>query len=169
MQFGAYPSSNGPFEKRRRAAQAAALEQEQKKAEADRKRKIEHNDYVALKLRERRRKEQREETFNDAVIRIQREVARNHGLLEMDILTACRSAKVVAARHEAMFRAAAETTLSFPKLAVLFGGRDHTTIMHAIKAHAKRMQIPRDEIPRGMGYAAKQPGQRRMGNVGETN
>lgn len=50
-------------------------------------------------------------------------------------------------RHEAMFAAALLTGKSLPAIGRAFGNRDHTTVMHAIRAHALRHGLT---LPRGM-------------------
>jgi chromosomal replication initiator protein len=54
-----------------------------------------------------------------------------------------RSQNVVYPRHVAMFLARELTGLSFPEIGEHFGGRDHTTVLHAcdkIKKDVKKDQ-----------------------------
>lgn len=63
-----------------------------------------------------------------------REVAKQHDVSVQDILGARRSKNIVLARHEAICAAArARPDMSLPALGRHFGGRDHTTILHALR------------------------------------
>lgn len=68
-----------------------------------------------------------------------RQVAEKHGIMATDIVSARRNRTLVLARHEAMWRCKAETTFSLPQIGRAFGNRDHTTVIHGIKMHEKRM------------------------------
>lgn len=50
-----------------------------------------------------------------------------------DIRSQRRTAKIVHARQLAMFIAKKLTSQSFPEIGRRFGGRDHTTVMHAVR------------------------------------
>jgi chromosomal replication initiation ATPase DnaA len=65
------------------------------------------------------------------------EVAKQHGVTPVAITSDRRNAKLVAARHEAMWRARNETTHSLPRIAQSFR-RDHTTVMHGVARHEAR-------------------------------
>lgn len=69
---------------------------------------------------------------------IMREVALKHGLSLLQMRTKRRTRVVVLARHEAMYRCHHETTQTLPQIARFFGGFDHSSVMHAIAAHAER-------------------------------
>jgi hypothetical protein len=69
------------------------------------------------------------------VARIIARVAREHGLMAKDITGSSRRAGVLKARRAAMIEALKSTDFSFPRVGRLFGGRDHTTILHAIQRH----------------------------------
>ena len=69
---------------------------------------------------------------------IARAVASKHDLTLDDITGPSRTANVVKARHEAMYRVRRETTHSLPKIGRLFGGRDHPTVMNALRRHKER-------------------------------
>jgi hypothetical protein len=63
-----------------------------------------------------------------------RRVALRHGLPIGLIKGNRRSKHIVAARHEAIVEAAlARPDMSLPELGRQFGGRDHTTILHALR------------------------------------
>lgn len=57
-----------------------------------------------------------------------------HFALDMnDMRSDSRSAHIAYARHIAMFMARKLTTKSLPAIGKVFGGRDHTTILHGIR------------------------------------
>lgn len=64
------------------------------------------------------------------------EVARKHGLGVKDLTGPHRASNVVLARNEAVWRMRTETKLSFPQIGLKFG-RDHTTMLHSYRQHAK--------------------------------
>ena len=69
------------------------------------------------------------------------EVAQQHGFRVEEITGASRNAELVRVRHEAMWKARQERPdLSLPQLGRLFGGRDHTTILHGVRRHEERMK-----------------------------
>ena len=59
------------------------------------------------------------------------ETARYFGLTIDDLCSSSRSRQLVQARHIAMYLCREMTELSLPKIGQHFGGRDHTTVMHA--------------------------------------
>lgn len=67
-----------------------------------------------------------------------RAVAERHGLTLEDMLGADRSRRVAHPRQEAMALVHHEHQLSTTRVGQLFGGRDHTTVLHAIRAVAER-------------------------------
>lgn len=69
-----------------------------------------------------------------------REVAAKHKLSVTEILSFRRTRHIVSARHEAIWRCKMETTNSLPAIGRAFGGFDHTTVLHAIRMHEKRMR-----------------------------
>ena len=68
------------------------------------------------------------------------EVCQKHDVLMVDILSTRRDVKSVAARQEAMYRMRTETTMSSLQIGRRMGGRDHTTVLHGIRAHKARME-----------------------------
>lgn len=70
------------------------------------------------------------------------EVAAKHGVGVLDICSPCRTARFVKPRQEACYRIYTETTLSMPQVGRLLGGRDHTTVLHGIRAHAAAHGLP---------------------------
>lgn len=67
-------------------------------------------------------------------------IAARHGIDAKDIMSDRRNKQVVRARHEAIYYVKQHTTWSTPQIGTFFGGRDHTTVLHAIKQHRKRMR-----------------------------
>jgi chromosomal replication initiator protein len=62
---------------------------------------------------------------------IQNEVCRYFSLSKDDLLGAKRSQNIVLPRQIAMYLARELTELSLPRIGAEFGGKDHTTVMHA--------------------------------------
>ncbi|MEE4348746.1 MAG: chromosomal replication initiator protein DnaA [Pacificimonas sp.] len=67
------------------------------------------------------------------VDRIQREVADFYHIKLSDMLSARRSRDIARPRQIAMYLAKRLTPRSLPDIGRRFGGRDHTTVMHAVK------------------------------------
>jgi chromosomal replication initiator protein len=64
---------------------------------------------------------------------IQRKVAEYYKVRLADLLSARRSREIARPRQVAMYLAKRLTPRSLPEIGRKFGGRDHTTVMHAIK------------------------------------
>lgn len=64
---------------------------------------------------------------------IMREVASYFGLSLQDLTSPGRRRSIVQARHIAMYLCRTLTDLSLPQIGSLFGGRDHTTVLHSIR------------------------------------
>lgn len=64
---------------------------------------------------------------------IQRKVAEHYNLRLTDMHSARRSRNVARPRQVAMYLCKKLTTRSLPEIGRKFGGRDHTTVMHAVK------------------------------------
>lgn len=64
---------------------------------------------------------------------IQRKVAEHYNLRISDLLSPRRARTVARPRQVAMFLSKSLTTKSLPEIGRKFGGRDHTTVMHAVK------------------------------------
>lgn len=67
-------------------------------------------------------------------------VADHYGLSRVDLLSARRTHTVVRPRQLAMWLAATLTHASLPEIGRRFGGRDHTTVLHARRATEKRIE-----------------------------
>jgi chromosomal replication initiator protein len=70
---------------------------------------------------------------------IQREVCRYYSLSNADLIGSKRSQAIVYPRQVAMYLSRELTDLSLPKIGEGFGGRDHTTVMHATAKIQKLM------------------------------
>lgn len=77
---------------------------------------------------------------------IAREVAERHKLRLDHLIGDRRFKAIVLARQEAMFEIRRDTGMSYPRLGQLFGGRDHTTALHACRAHADRNGLARLDV-----------------------
>ncbi len=64
---------------------------------------------------------------------IQKLVATHYSVSRADILSSRRTAVVVKPRQVAMFLAKTLTMRSLPEIGRRFGGRDHTTVLHAVR------------------------------------
>lgn len=65
------------------------------------------------------------------VATIQQETADYYAVTVDDLCGSSRSRQLVTARQIAMYLCRELTDLSLPKIGQAFGGRDHTTVMHA--------------------------------------
>lgn len=72
----------------------------------------------------------------DDILRL---VASHFNVTALDIRSHRRTADIVRPRQVAMYLCRALTTRSYPDIARFLGGKDHTTIMHSVKAIAKTM------------------------------
>jgi hypothetical protein len=64
---------------------------------------------------------------------IQRVVADEYGVSRIDILSRDRLKRIVRPRQVAMFIAKRITQKSLPEIGRRFGGKDHTTVLHALR------------------------------------
>jgi chromosomal replication initiator protein len=64
---------------------------------------------------------------------IQKATAEHFGLKPADLVSACRARAVARPRQAAMWLVKQFTTRSLPDIGRRFGGRDHTTVMHAVR------------------------------------
>jgi hypothetical protein len=71
-----------------------------------------------------------------------RETAAKHRLTVAELLGPSRERKYVRPRQEAMYQVFTKCPhISYPEAGRRMGGRDHTTVLHGVKAHAKRLGI----------------------------
>jgi chromosomal replication initiator protein len=64
---------------------------------------------------------------------IQKSTAEHFGLKQADLLCERRTRAIARPRQLAMFLAKTLTTRSYPDIGRRFGGRDHTTVLHAVR------------------------------------
>jgi chromosomal replication initiator protein len=81
-----------------------------------------------------------------SVTTIQRETERLFGVSHSDLLGSKRSQAIVYPRQIAMYLSRELTDLSLPKIGAEFGGRDHTTVMHAQAKIQKLMGEQREVL-----------------------
>jgi len=84
---------------------------------------------------------------------IQRCVAEEFGISLQDIKHRRRNKNIVLPRQVAMYLARELTELSLPEIGNLFGGKDHTTVLHSynkIKEDFNKNEILREKIERVM-------------------
>ena len=67
------------------------------------------------------------------------DVAARHGLTLDELKSPQRARRIAWPRQEAMKEIYDTGRFSLPQIGGFFGGRDHTTVLHAIRAHAKRL------------------------------
>lgn len=67
------------------------------------------------------------------------EVANHYGLTWDEILGPAREHRVAHPRQEAFALIWAQGRLSLPAIGRRFNGRDHTTVLHGVRAHEKRL------------------------------
>nr|WP_243453947.1 chromosomal replication initiator protein DnaA [Sandaracinobacteroides saxicola] len=78
---------------------------------------------------------------------IQRRVADHYALKLNDLLSPRRAREVARPRQVAMFLAKEMTQRSLPEIGRRFGGRDHTTVMHAVK-RIKELRLTDQDLDR---------------------
>ncbi len=70
---------------------------------------------------------------------IQRLTCEAFGLTRQELLSASRAARVAWPRQVAMYLAREHTDASLPTIGAEFGGRGHTTVIHACRRTAERI------------------------------
>jgi chromosomal replication initiator protein len=76
--------------------------------------------------------------------RIQKVVSQYYGTELSEMISKKRNKQLVYPRHTAMFLSRKMTDASFPQIGDQFGGRDHTTVMHAIEKLEKELSLDQD-------------------------
>lgn len=79
-----------------------------------------------------------------SITTIQRESCKFYGISQAELVGNKRSQNIVYPRQVAMYLARELTDLSLPRIGSEFGGRDHTTVMHAKAKIEKLMNAERD-------------------------
>jgi chromosomal replication initiator protein len=64
---------------------------------------------------------------------IQRVVAQHYNVSKADLLSSRRTRTIVRPRQIAMYLSKVLTPRSLPEIGRRFGGRDHTTVLHAVR------------------------------------
>ncbi len=67
------------------------------------------------------------------------DVAKAHGLHFHDFVGRSRVQRIVFARQEVMWRFKHELGWSLPEIGRRLGGRDHTTVLHGVRQHQRRI------------------------------
>lgn len=67
-------------------------------------------------------------------------VCAKHQVQLKDLQCEQRHRSLVIARQEAMYRAHREGGYSLPRIGRALGNRDHTTVLHGVRRHEKRMK-----------------------------
>ena len=68
-----------------------------------------------------------------------RTVAAKHGLTTDDLTGPARFKTIAHARQEAMWELRLRTKLSTTQIGQRLGDRDHTTVLHGLRAHERRL------------------------------
>lgn len=71
--------------------------------------------------------------------RIAISVAKAHGIKFREMISSRRTRNLAWARQHAMWEMKRHTKLSLPQIGLILGDRDHTTVLHGIRAHQKRI------------------------------
>ena len=78
---------------------------------------------------------------------IKREICEKYGITKIELEARRRDTRTVQPRHEAFWRMRGETTLSLPDIGRLFGGFDHTTVLHGSCHYEKYRSYLRGHVP----------------------
>ena len=81
----------------------------------------------------------REKTISIDII--QKKVSSYYNLSLSDMCSSRRSINIARPRQIAMFLCKALTSYSYPEIGKAFGGKDHTTVIHAVKKIDSMLQI----------------------------
>ncbi len=82
------------------------------------------------------------------VITAEMMVATNHGLTPADLRGPCRKGPVSRARQELCYRAVEDLSMSLNLIGQRLAGRDHSTILHNYRSHARRHDLPMRNVGR---------------------
>lgn len=72
-----------------------------------------------------------------------RDTCTKYGVSKVDLIGQRRHVSLMVPRFEACWRMKNETTLSYPQIGKMMGGRDHTSILNAVRKHQKRIDEAR--------------------------
>ena len=76
--------------------------------------------------------------------RIQAAVCERFGITRDELLSTSRAARLAWPRQVAMYLAREQTEASLPAIGAAFGGRNHTTVMHAVRRTEQRIADDRE-------------------------
>jgi chromosomal replication initiation ATPase DnaA len=68
-------------------------------------------------------------------------IALEYGLTYEDLIGRSRFARIVRARHDAVHECWLRRRWSTPQIGKAFGDRDHTTVLHGVRAHRRRLGL----------------------------
>jgi hypothetical protein len=105
---------------------------------AIRKRPVPAPESVEVKPRSGHRRAQEVGRLTAPSRAIVEDVAARFGLTAADLIGPRRTREYAYARHMAMAEVRAARRLSLPAIGRMFGGRDHTTVIHGIRCHQER-------------------------------
>lgn len=97
-------------------------------------------DFARHVLRDLLNEEQRAVSVEE----IQKRVASYYNIRIQDMRSVKRTRNVAFPRQIAMYASKQLTTLSLPEIGGQFGGRDHTTVLHAVRKISRMMEESRD-------------------------
>lgn len=69
-----------------------------------------------------------------------RDVCLKHNVSVNDVMSPRRGKAIVLARKEACWRLRHETTWSLPRIGEFMGGKDHTTVLHAVRSYEELLK-----------------------------
>lgn len=68
-------------------------------------------------------------------------MARNNGYSSDELISHQRNANLTKLRHEAIYLVSKCTTWSWVQIGKFFGGRDHSSVLHAVRRHKQRIGV----------------------------
>ena len=89
-----------------------------------------------------------EELSPPKIEKIQSIVMRYYSFTRTEFVSQQRTAKLVLARQIAMYLAKTLTIRSLPEIGRLFGGRDHTTVLHSVRKIARLLETDLELVSR---------------------
>jgi chromosomal replication initiator protein len=72
---------------------------------------------------------------------VQEVVSRHYGIVLAELLSHRRDRRIVFPRQVAMYLSRSIAEATFPCIAQKFGGRDHTTVMHAVRVVEQKREV----------------------------
>ena len=87
--------------------------------------------------------------------RIIREICEQYGVTHIDLISDRRTACLVRPRQHACYRLRTETTLSYPQIGKLMGGRDHTTAIASYRKFLSQLEAGKVTVALPSSLAAE--------------